>query len=112
MQKSNELQLKKLEIHDRESARILDLVSSMLANPVVMVIAGVTIVEQLQIHKIIGNVEKYGLYTAIAGDSMLSALSKSGILASMLKSGETAAAGAGTIVKDVLPLLLAAGAAA
>jgi hypothetical protein len=72
----------------------------LLNNPMVALIVGVTVVEQLQIHKVIGTVEKYGLYTAMGGSTMLNALSKAGILEEISKS-------TGTAVNSAIPLLMA-----
>lgn len=95
----------------------------LVSNPMVAMIGGVLIVEYARRqgmfapidNSVLGRLEAIfkpdALEAAIVGATMTNAVAKSGILQQLVSSGGEAVKTTTGVVKDVLPLLLAAGAA-
>jgi hypothetical protein len=111
----------------KQTEAVRDITLSVINNPIVALVGGFLAVEYFQkktfdwgpahaqknqYDAILGSTAGGLLEGAMVTTAMINGLSKAGVFQAMINQGEGNAKNAGSVVKDVMPLLLASGALA
>lgn len=102
----------KLQQGKENYERTLDSFEKLVLSPIWSTVLAYILIEGLQKSNFMPNTAGTILEGAVIAGNMTDAMAKSGVLLEMFKAGKDTAGSAGGVVKSVLPLLLAAGAAA
>lgn len=85
---------------------------ALVNNPMVSLIGGIYAVALMKRAGLVGWLDSGIIDTALLGNSMINALGKSQVITQLAQAGGNSTSKAAPVIRDVLPLLLAAGGAA